>query len=177
MILEPRGLIRVLQFIFAIFAFATACSGSSSVLISYQNTNNSISASWWYPYNLPNTPITLPIVGLPSISISDTNDVKPSAEFFVFVGTTSMIIALAFSIMYVCFDHQYRNNQMIPIVDLFITLIWSIFWVAGSIAWAKGVSNLRAETDIDQIGQRSTICAPTVTCTGIQSTSLLLVNA
>lgn len=78
--------------------------------------------------------------------------------------------------MYVCFDHQYRNNQMIPMVDLFITLIWSIFWVAGSIAWAKGVSNLRAETDIDQIAQRSNTCTPSVSCVGVQSTSLLLVN-
>ena len=57
-ILEPRGLIRLLQFIFAIFAFATACNGSSSMAID-QNSVQVANVAWSYPYNLGNTQVNL----------------------------------------------------------------------------------------------------------------------
>jgi hypothetical protein len=160
---EPRGLIRILQFIFAIFAFATACNGSSSVSINTSTQTNAAIASWSYPYNLQNTPIT--IFNGSSLAISNSNDVKASAEFFVFTGVMSMLLSLAFIIIYVFLDRQYRNDERFPIVDFIITIIWAIFWIAGSSAWAQGVSNIRSQTTSDKIAERSGVCPSGTQCT------------
>ncbi|CAF4373433.1 unnamed protein product, partial [Rotaria sp. Silwood2] len=160
----PRGLIRLLQFIFAIFAFATACNGSSSVLFTSYIENSTISASWSYPYNLKNTPIEKTTDNTELNTISSANDVKPSAEFFVFTGVTSMLLSLGFSIIYVLMDRQYRSDERFPLIDLIIILIWSIFWIAGSSAWAKGISNIRTQTSWESIAKRSTVCPDMTQC-------------
>ena len=161
-LLEPRGLVRVLQFIFAIFAFATACNGRSSVALDRPVGNDAITASWSYPYNLKTSFIQNKSGDL--VSISDANDVKPSAEFFVFTGVTAMLISLAFIIIYVVLDRQYRNDERLPMIDFILCIIWSIFWLAGSAAWAKGVSNIRTLTSADEIRRRSGLCEPATTC-------------
>ncbi|CAF0805975.1 unnamed protein product [Rotaria sp. Silwood1] len=161
---EPRGLIRILQFIFAIFAFATACSGSSSVMFANNKDNSLITASWSYPYNLKNTPIMFTSNNTVLNMISTANDVKPSAEFFVFTGVTSMLLSLGFAIIYVLMDQRYRNDGRLPLIDLIIILIWSIFWIAGSSAWAKGVSNIRTQTSWENVAQRSGVCPDLAQC-------------
>lgn len=159
---EPRGLVRVLQFIFAIFAFATACNGRSSMSLQRPTATDVISASWSYPYNLKDSFIQNSSTAL--TSISDANDVKPSAEFFVFTGVTAMLIALAFIVVYVLLDRQYRNDERLPMIDFILCIIWSIFWLAGSAAWAKGVSNIRTLTSSDAIAQRSGLCTNATPC-------------
>ena len=153
----------MLQFIFAIFAFATACNGASYVSLNKGSMSGAVYTTWSYPYNLKNTPIR--VYNNTSPSISDANDVKSSAEFFVFTGVTSMILSLVLCFVYVLLDRQYRNDQRLPMIDFIITIIWTIFWIAGSSAWAKGVSNIRSQTDWNYIAARSGICSSNPGCT------------
>lgn len=83
--------------------------------------------------------------------LSLSNSIKPSAEFFVFTGVTSMLISLALAVLYVFLDRQYRNDERYPIGDFLLTLIWTIFWIAGSSAWAQGVSNIRSQTSTEYV--------------------------
>jgi hypothetical protein len=122
-----------------------------------------VTAAWSYPYDLENTPINIQ-PNATQTELSSSNDVKPSAQFFVFTGVTSMLLSLGFIILYVLMDRQYRNNERIPIVDLSITLIWTIFWIAGSSAWAQGVSNLRSETSHDYVSSLVLDCNGTTIC-------------
>jgi hypothetical protein len=162
--LEPRGFIRLLQFIFAIFAFATACNGNSSTTVNAFALPNAISTSWSYPYNLKNTQIQTPNDN--SQTLSNANDVQPSAQFFVFTGVTAMLLSFAFAVVYVVLDRQYRNDERIPIADLVVTIVWAIFWLAGSSAWAQGVNNIRAQTGWQNVAQRSGLCSvPAAPCT------------
>ncbi|CAF2169872.1 unnamed protein product [Rotaria magnacalcarata] len=168
---EPRGLIRALQFIFAIFAFAIACSGSSSATFSLAKGNDSIQASWSYPYDLKNSPMIINSTNNLQQTISDSNSAKPSAEFFVFIGVTSMLLSLAFCIIYIFFDRPYRNDWRFSMIDFVITIIWSIFWIAGSAAWAKGVSDIRSQTSLNALVNRSALCDPISDCKAIQAGS------
>ncbi len=131
-------------------------------IIRNQNQNDVITASWSYPYNLQSSQIIAS--NGTTISISDANDVKPSAQFFVFTGVTAMLLSLAIAVIYVVLDRQYRNDERFPIVDFVICIIWTIFWFAGSAAWAKGVSNIRSQTSTDQIGLRTGLCPIGGTC-------------
>jgi hypothetical protein len=129
--------------------------------------NVQVSASWSYAYSLTDTPLTTTLNQTQDF-LSLSNDIRPSAQFFVFTGVTSMLISLGFTILYVFMDLQYRNDERFPIIDLIITLIWTIFWIASSSAWAQGVSNLRSDTSCDYVsslvqGCNSTLC---VSCNG-----------
>jgi len=75
-----------------------------------------------------------------------------------------MILSLAFCIIYVIFDRQYRNDERFPIVDFVITVIWTIFWIAGSSAWAQGVTNIRSQTKWETIAARSGVCPLPTSC-------------
>lgn len=125
-------------------------------------SNSEISTSWSYPYNLRDSQIKNGSADIKSIS--DANDVKPSAEFFVFTGVTAMLISLAFAVVYVLLDRQYRNDERLPLIDFVLCIIWTIFWLAGSAAWAKGVSNIRTLTGADAIAKRSGACTSTMPC-------------
>jgi hypothetical protein len=98
-------------------------------------------------------------------TLSLANDIKPSAEFFVFTGVTSMLIALALLIIYIILDRQYRNDERYPIIDLCLTMIWTIFWIASSSAWAQGVSNIRVQTSISYVIEIVTGCTAAAACT------------
>ncbi len=160
----------MLQFIFAIFAFATACNGGSSFTIPAGSSNPLVSASWSYPYDLTNTPFTGTYNATDSQNVlSFSNDIKSSAIFFVFTGVTSMLLSLGFIVLYVLFDRQYRNDERFPIIDLIITLIWTIFWIAGSSAWAQGVSNIRSDTSCNYVESIIQECQNQTLCTNCDS--------
>jgi len=165
---EPRGFIRFLQFIFAIFAFATACNGGSNLSVTDGSNNLVISASWSYPYSLQDTQILTKLSNT-SVYLSASNDVKPSAEFFVFTGVTSMLLSLGFLVLYIFMDRLYRNDERFPIIDFVITLIWTIFWIASSSAWAQGVSNIRSVTSIDYLTNQLGCTSGTPPCVNTDS--------
>lgn len=91
------------------------------------------------------------IVNAQTRYLSKSNSIKPSAEFFVFTGVTSMLLSLAFLIVYIVMDRFYRYEERLPIVDFIITIIWAIFWIAGSCAWAQGVTNIRRQTSYEYV--------------------------
>ena len=134
------------------------------MLISSDSANTSISASWSYPYNLKTAPIKIVANDSSLNTISIANDVKPAAEFFVFTGVTSMLLSLGFVILYVLMDRNYRSDERFPLIDFIVTAIWSIFWIAGSSAWAKGVSNIRSQTNWENVARRSQVCPNIVDC-------------
>ncbi|CAF0952696.1 unnamed protein product [Rotaria sordida] len=160
---EPRGLIRLLQFIFAIFAFATACNGSSYLYIKKGSDDKAVSISWSYPYNLQDTQININFNATQN-PLSSSNGIKPSAEFFVFTGVTSMLLSLAFLVLYVVTDRLYRYDERIPIIDFILIIIWAIFWIAGSSAWAQGVSSIRSQTSFNYVYTLVPECAVDPKC-------------
>ena len=61
-------------------------------------------------------------------------------------------------------DRQYRSYELLPIIDFIITLIWTIFWVAGSSAWAQGVTDIRSRTSYDYISRLIDECGTSGNC-------------
>jgi hypothetical protein len=128
--------------------------------INFGPQNNAITASWSYPFNLQSSSIIYTLNNNSTVlnTISTSNDAKPAAVFFLFTGVTAMLLTIAYMVFYVAMAEQYRNNQLLPIIDFTVTMIWTIFWIAGSSAWAQGVSNIRSQTAFENIGQRSGLC-------------------
>ena len=121
------------------------------------------SAEWDYPYDLTSSSINTNYTS--PDALSQSNSIAPSAQFFVFTGVTSMLLSLAFTIIYVLMNRQYHNDERIPIIDFVLTLIWTIFWIAGSSAWAQGVVDIQTQTSFDYVSSLIDVCNNSTTST------------
>jgi hypothetical protein len=117
-------------------------------------------AQFGYPYDLtaatfskvPNRGCSSSQTSLPlnpSTLTTSTYNIVSSAQFFVFVGVMSFLYSIAFTIIYIFFRHKYNNIVYFSLIDFGCTLIFAIFWFAGSIAWAKAVSDIQTYTNPD----------------------------
>jgi len=136
-LLEPRGFIRFLEMILAIVAFATTGGYSGQLFFSLTcppSSTVTYNLAVKYPFRLDG----------PSIQFNDCNntaqtarlngDLSPSAQWFVFVGVTAFLYALASMIFYVIFDAQVRANheRLVTIGDLVGTILYTFFWLTAA---------------------------------------------
>lgn len=92
-------------------------------------------------------------------------DFASSAKFYVATGVLSLLYTLGCLIFYMVKYKLYENNPLIPVVDLAATGILTIFWFAGSCAWAAGVSDVKYYAGPAYLIKNVNICHdPTSTC-------------
>lgn len=162
---EPRGFMRVLQFVFAIFAFATtsgfgsattfkvSCSQESPVTVNFQ---------FGYPFRMSYFPFKAPAkcghfaeewttVRLPFNFASN-------AEFFVATGVLSFLYCVGILGIYLFSNKMYIENQTVPIIDLGLSALLALFWFAGSSAWAQGKSDVKYYTSLPNFKNFVNVC-------------------
>uniref|UniRef100_U5ENQ2 Putative synaptophysin-like 2a n=1 Tax=Corethrella appendiculata TaxID=1370023 RepID=U5ENQ2_9DIPT len=149
---EPRGVMRILQLIFAICAFATTVNFDYSM--SFDCGGKKIEITIDYPFRTYE-------------KICDTGaiplDVSSDAKFFVATGVLSLMYCLFIIAVYAVFEELYKSKSEIPIADFMLTTILAIFWLSGSAAWSNGTNTFKASTDSAAIIKD---------CTGCQVTSI-----
>ncbi|XP_075751782.1 synaptophysin-like protein 2 isoform X1 [Rhipicephalus microplus] len=157
---EPRGFIRVLQFVFSIFAFATTSGFGTtsifSVTCSGSGSPFKVNVQFGYPFRMSYFPFQVPH-SCP-ITPDDTLDsielpfnFASNAEFFVATGVLSFLYCVGILGIYLFSSKMYAENQTVPIVDLGLTALMSLFWFAGSCAWAQGVRDVKYYMSPDNI--------------------------
>ncbi|GFY62543.1 UNVERIFIED_CONTAM: Synaptophysin [Trichonephila clavipes] len=145
---EPRGFIRIIQCIMAILAFSTTAGFSTECEFSVscgEGKDDDIPVEYEFGYPFSHTELNVPE------NCDEKNilhlilpfDFSNAAEFFVATGVMSFLYTILILIVYIFFHQSYGNNPKLPVVDLGISAILSIFWMAGSSAWAQGVADLK----------------------------------
>ncbi|GAB0094052.1 synaptophysin-like [Sergentomyia squamirostris] len=141
---EPRGVMRILQFIFAICAFATTTNFSNTVsLQNCDNTNSTRSFTLEYPFRFAEKVCTPSEGVVKDISANVASD----AQFFVATGVLSLLYCVFIIVVYALIDELYKNKTEIPLADFMLTTVLAVFWLSGSAAWANGTSALKGVTD------------------------------
>jgi len=158
---EPRGLLRVVQWLFAVLAFSTACHYSTVLTLTPTCAKDKdgskpdpISVSISYPFRLNSYPTwkykemcDLKDAMKDGKSIYDIEfpgNFSSDAEFFVFTGVVAWLYCFASLAVYVFFNHLYVDQQKnYPKVDFVMTALLGMFWLAGSAAWANGLNGLK----------------------------------
>lgn len=144
---EPRGVMRILHFVFSICAFATTTGFAGKVI--FNQCSATYTFEYDYPFNLDldhtfEYTATNNATCKPTAKI--TADFSSDAKFFVATGVLAMLYSIGIAGFYVKFDQMYKTNQMVPIIDFIISVILSVLWLSGSAAWANGLSGLKHVT-------------------------------
>ncbi|XP_067411460.1 synaptophysin-like protein 1 [Emydura macquarii macquarii] len=149
---EPLGFIKVLEWIFSIFAFATCggYSGHASINVSCPDVKNkTLEAAFGYPFRLN----TLVFQDLDSHLCNGTwqkthlvGDFSSSAQFFVTFAVLVFLYCMAALVLYVGYLHLYRGAGKLPMIDFVITVVVAFLWLVSTSAWAKALTDIKVST-------------------------------
>jgi len=156
---EPRGFIKLLEFILAIFAFATTTSYSSRMTFSVFCCSKEETCdpkkqtiSWSYPFELNQNKFPSSFCnGSSPETTSPYGDFSSSAEFYVFIGVMAFLYSIGALVLYIFFDDMYRGNTRIPVIDFVVSAVLTFMWLVASAAWADGVNDLKYYSSASEI--------------------------
>nr|XP_039255458.1 synaptophysin-like protein 2 [Styela clava] len=151
--LEPRGFIKVIEFVLAIVAFGTTggynsqmelslkCTGAEEVKIFHLPVS--------YPFNFESEEVTVWTCNKTSyVPVKTTleGDFSPTSQWFMFVGVMAFLICLAGVVFYVAFETNIRakNENLVTVGDLAVTVLWTFLWLTAAASWAWGVNQVKA---------------------------------
>ncbi|XP_043977411.1 synaptophysin-like protein 2a [Gambusia affinis] len=158
---EPLGFIRVLEWVFAIFAFATTggYSGKTTIKVICQPPLSSpdVTAVFGYPFRLGAHPYNISCNNTQGLSYLQ-GDYSSSAEFYVCVGVFGFLYCTASLILYLGYQSVYRHTSRGPIIDLVVTVLFAFLWLLSSSAWGKGLTDVKWATNPTNIASTCKHC-------------------
>lgn len=154
---EPRGFIKFLEIVIAIFAFATTTSHNSfSQFTAHcpEAGDEVINLHFGYTYRLEDTFHPTPFCeSTKKLHPNETGEIRlygnysSSAQFYVFIGVMAFLYSLAAVVLYVIWDDRYQQNENLPIIDFVTTIVFAVLWLIASSAWADAVNKIKHYTD------------------------------
>jgi hypothetical protein len=170
---QPRGLLRLFEFFFAMLAFSF-CAGFGSNLsfdIKCSNGDNttaeqqSVVSYYSYPFQLDHMdPVKVQVCGQET-EVSFPGDFSSDAQFFVFIGVICWLYSLLSLLVYTFLTDAYEEtNKNLPIIDLVMAVIIAFFWLASSSAWGHGLSQLKNVGDPENWIYQDVEDAPAAIC-------------
>lgn len=163
---EPLGFIRVLEWVFTIFAFATTGGylGSTHFTVNCPEPAKSLDVNpvFGYPFRLSAHSYKIPLCnGSEPKETFLQGDFSSSAEFFVCVGVFGFLYCTATLILYLGYQTVYRQTSRGPIIDLVVTAAFAFLWLVSSSAWGKGLTDVKWATNPEHLVEScSDLCKP-----------------
>ncbi|XP_009664299.1 synaptophysin-like protein 1 [Struthio camelus] len=182
LLLEPLGFIKVLEWIFSIFAFATCggFQGETTLLVSCKGVvNKTVTAVFAYPFRLNTVMFSAPDPKRCGGTWTDfylVGNFSSSAQFFVTLAVLVFLYCIAALVVYIGYMHVYQRNSKLPLTDLAITVIIAFLWLVSTSAWAKALTDIKITTGASIIQEVESCKAPGTTCVFASVTSMGTLN-
>ncbi|XP_013415131.1 uncharacterized protein LOC106177039 [Lingula anatina] len=170
----PKGFIKIIQFVLAIFAFATTTSVNTfsewTVVCNGTATARVDKLKIAYPFVLDNQEFTT--CGVKGMVYGNFS--APS-QFYVFIGVMAFLYSLAIVITYVFFSAKFKENDVGPKVDFIVHIVFGLMWLIASAAWAAGLTGLKFYSDPNEF-MKTHLCTAPSTCTRIREGDFASLN-
>ncbi|XP_048878121.1 synaptophysin-like protein 2a [Brienomyrus brachyistius] len=154
---EPLGFIRVLEWVFSISAFATTCgySGTTQVKVTCPGSvEEDINADFQYPFKLLSPSFKIPSCDNGTkLDINLFGDLSSSAEFFVCIGVLGFLYCTFALVLYLGYQHVYRDGTRGPMIDLIVTGVFAFLWLVSSSAWGKALTDIKGFTNPQKLAE------------------------
>ncbi|XP_023391804.1 synaptophysin-like protein 2 isoform X5 [Pteropus vampyrus] len=162
---EPLGFIKVLQWLFAVFAFGCcgSYSGETGATVRCNNEPKDVSSIivlFGYPFRLNRVQYEMPLCDDESTSktMNLIGDFSAPAEFFVTLGIFSFFYTMAALVFYLRFHSLYTENRRFPLVDFCVTISFTFFWLVAAAAWGKGLTDVKGATQPSSLTAAMSVC-------------------
>ncbi|CAB3383504.1 Hypothetical predicted protein [Cloeon dipterum] len=176
---EPRGVMRIIHFVFSLFAIISICSYDNEVTFSVKcpppAPANVVKFPYDYPFKLDHLSRQVACTHPADRYLTLYGDFSSDAEFFVAVGVLSLLGAAAAAAGYALYEAKYQSNPLIPLADFGGTALLALLWLSASAAWANGLSGIKHSTD-PGILMRTVQCAKDDFCTTVTTGSFSGLN-
>ncbi|NXB82369.1 SYPL1 protein, partial [Donacobius atricapilla] len=182
MLLEPLGFVKVLEWLLAIFVFATCggFQGETALLVSCEGVvNKTITAAFAYPFRLNTVVFSAPDpegCGGTWTDVYLTGNFSSSAQFFVTLAALVFLYCITALVVYIGYYHVYQQNNKFPLTDLAISVLTSFLWLVSTFVWAKALADIKASTGASIIPGIESCKAPGTTCRFLSVTSMGVLN-
>ncbi|KAM6301715.1 synaptophysin-like protein 1 [Podargus strigoides] len=182
LLLEPLGFIKVLEWIFSYFAFATCggFQGETTLLVSCKGmVNKTITAAFAFPFRLNTAVFSAPDPKRCEGTWTDVclvGNFSSSAQFFVALAVLVFLYCTTALVVYIGYKHVYQQNNRFPLTDLAITVITAFLWLVSTFAWAKALADIKMSTGASIIPGIESCKAPGTTCRFDSVTSMRTLN-
>ncbi|XP_067318607.1 synaptophysin-like protein 1 [Anolis sagrei] len=149
---EPLGFIKILQWIFSIFAFATCggYSGKTAIFLTCRdNRNVTLEANFGYPFRLNKAtfdPFERSQCNTSWTTVHLVGNYSSSAQFFVTFAVLVFLYCMGALVLYLGYLHLYRGAGKLPMIDFVITVVISFLWLVSTSAWAKALTDIKTST-------------------------------
>ncbi|XP_038069580.1 synaptophysin-like [Patiria miniata] len=177
-LLEPKGFLRIIEFVLAVLTFATTAGYQSSVIYKITCSGNyvfDLKYNFSYPFNLLK-------FGDACAPVNSTVDAYPGgkASFFVAIGVLAMLYCIVTLIWYVFLEVKFIKLDLVPAADLVLTAAFALFFFLASCAWASGVDTVKYWTTYENFIEKfyKSICNnPMNKCVGVTPANYASLNA
>uniref|UniRef100_A0A914VX04 MARVEL domain-containing protein n=1 Tax=Plectus sambesii TaxID=2011161 RepID=A0A914VX04_9BILA len=145
----PLGFIRIVQLPFIIIAFASM--GGWGIIIShtYSCVEKIVNTTSFAidTFRLTSIDMTQNLCNNTGTVYLFDDGVSSSPGFFVFTGIVSLLFVLAMLAIYCFVWGMYESNNRVPMIDFVVTVVLTVFWFFGTIAWWSGAAAVGSLTD------------------------------
>jgi len=160
---QPRGFIKIVQWVASIICFASIAGWEDSFVVEVGCGEGAkvqkVEVQFEYPFELDLVTLAEPICtewpeagGAPKKldPIDFMAHEAGTSQLFVFVGVISFLYCIGSTIFYVFFDQIYSNNDQAPIGDFGIHAAIGFLWFVSTTAWATSLSEIKYYTNPDE---------------------------
>ncbi|KAK7880281.1 hypothetical protein WMY93_030648 [Mugilogobius chulae] len=152
---EPIGFIRLIEWLFAIIAFATIGGYSGLTVLTVEcpdGTKDFVVAAFGYPFRLSAHPYYIPPCDqAPKPAMYLQGNFSSSAEFFVCIGVFAFLYCTATLVLYLGYQKDYRQTNRGPTIDLLVTASFAFLWLVSSSAWGKALTDIKWATSPEHL--------------------------
>ncbi|XP_064155411.1 synaptoporin-like isoform X2 [Anguilla rostrata] len=132
-------------------------------------SNYSITINFAYPFRLYQVYFDAPLCeGNRRERLFLDGDFSSSAELFVTTAVFAFLYSLLATVVYIFYQNKYRENNRGPVADFIVTMVFSFTWLVSASAWAKGLADLKEETDPEKVLQLISACRVRAKCSSVQ---------